>query len=302
MSTLMPLRFRDGATSFDLFVAADSPGEFEQSQIVNRPISDLAKLGRALLRGRGSFVDIGANIGTVCVPVALSGSRTLAIELLPENCLRLLLAVRANGLSSMRVLQCAATSVDGLVNFGGHEAGGHVTERSDRQAVGLTLDTIVALTELAEPAFLQTPLLVKIDVEGHESEVLKGSAETIRERRPLVVFESIEPADAPPGLSREAKVLLVDYGYEFFAIRTDVLAPRGVTDVQESLVTDFLAVPSETRDWCPADYAVRPLTEEESVAWLLETSTASDLHRRHAESALARMPEWARAAARGALI
>src|SRR5687767_3706681 len=157
----MPLRFVDGATSFDLFVAAESPGEYEQMQIDHRPISNLATLARAFLRGRGCLVDVGANIGTVCVPVALSGSRALAIELLPENCLRLQLAVKANALSTMRVLQCAATSTDRLVSFGGYEAWGHVTEQSDRQAVGLTLDTIIALAELAEPEFLAAPLLVK---------------------------------------------------------------------------------------------------------------------------------------------
>ena len=287
MHGLTALRFGEGPESFELFVDAKNPGPFDRVLIEDRPIPDTAALARAFLRGRGTLIDIGANVGTVAVSVAKSGSRVLAIELLPENCMRLRLAREANGLqSAMRVVERAVTSVNGPISYAGSEAWGHVTEESDRQTRGETLDTILELYEAMEPGFLVAPLFIKVDVEGHESEVFKGGAATIASWRPPIVFESIEHAYEPPDRTREARQTLVDHGYDVFAVRENILVPRRVDDLQESLVTDFLAVPSEARDWCPVDYEVRPLAQHESLAWVVWTCAATDEHRQHAHAVL----------------
>ncbi|MEC7802348.1 MAG: FkbM family methyltransferase [Verrucomicrobiota bacterium] len=40
------------------------------------------------------------------------------------------------------------------------------------------------------------PILIKIDVEGHENEVLEGGIRTIRESKPLLIIESFPPKQA----------------------------------------------------------------------------------------------------------
>src|SRR5690348_6657104 len=48
------------------------------------------------LGGAGSLVDVGANIGLVSIAAAVHGSPVVAVEMLPENCLCLSLAVLHN--------------------------------------------------------------------------------------------------------------------------------------------------------------------------------------------------------------
>ena len=42
----------------------------------------------------------------------------------------------------------------------------------------------------------KNPILIKIDVEGHENEVLEGGIRTIREFKPLLIIESFPPKQA----------------------------------------------------------------------------------------------------------
>lgn len=285
MSALVPLTLPDAEGLHEIFVAAENPGRFEQAMIAARPQNPIADLAKTLLCGQGTLIDVGANIGTVCVPVSKSGSNVLAIEMLPENCLRLFLAVQKNKLKGMHVLQCAATSSIGLASYAGEEAWAQVQENSEKKAVGLTLDAIIELYESAEPLFIRHPLVIKIDVESHELEVLKGAARTIESFHPFIIFESVEAANLEPHQTRQVKRTLCSYGYRLFIIRNNILAPREPDDFQESLVSDFLAVPSY--GFPPAEYEVRPLTPAERLAWLKEIADHSDLHRLHAESLMA---------------
>ena len=65
-----------------------------------------------------------------------------------------------------------------------------------------TLDAVLA--ELGGPADVR---LVKIDVEGYESQVLKGMPRTL-EQRPLVVFEALDA----PSLEAARDALPAGYG------------------------------------------------------------------------------------------
>ena len=65
---------------------------------------------------------------------------------------------------------------DGMVGYAGDEAWAQVsTEHTTQQAVGLRLDTIIDLIELDSPEFLQAPIVMKIDIEGHELAALQGA-------------------------------------------------------------------------------------------------------------------------------
>jgi hypothetical protein len=60
--------------------------------------------------------------------------------------------------------------------------------------------------------------LVKVDVEGHERDVLAGGAETLRRFRPTLVFESgLETSED----RRAIAFLLDDLGYEPVAVLHD---------------------------------------------------------------------------------
>ena len=201
--------------------------------------ADVVWLLRHLLRRGGTLVDVGANIGLVALPIAADGTRVLAFEMLPANCLKLQLACLLNGLRRVHVLQAAISAEDGLVEYGGADAWGKIGA-GVQQAVALRLDTALRLAD----ARLSRRSVIKIDVEGHELEVLQGAETLIAKHRPAILFESIEPADrADDCASQRCKRLLEQLGYRLFLQRGHRLLPRRAADLQEGVVADILAVP-----------------------------------------------------------
>ncbi|PZQ55615.1 MAG: hypothetical protein DI570_22070 [Phenylobacterium zucineum] len=87
-----------------------------------------ATLAMQISRGR-TFVDVGANIGAIALPVARRAARVLAIEAHPQLAAILARNVEENGLRNVEVMHAAAgptagvaafpaASLDGTGNFG----------------------------------------------------------------------------------------------------------------------------------------------------------------------------------------
>ena len=144
-------------------------------------------------------IDIGANLGEWTVPLARAVGpvgRVLAIEPTPRTAAALEATLAANALRHAEVLRCAISDHDGTAEFAvplvtsaridsgtarlgaaraGYEAL-HVPTRS--------------LDSLAPERGLDRLDLIKIDVEGHERQVLEGAASTLERRRPVLVIET----------------------------------------------------------------------------------------------------------------
>lgn len=141
-------------------------------------------------------VDIGANIGTVALPLARAvgpSGRVYAFE--PQRRAHALLGVNAalNGLTQLipvRAGLAAAAGVMVVPPAGGDDGG-------NQGALALAADgpgdpvPVFPLDALALPACA----LIKIDVEGMEAAVLAGAAGTIARHRPILYVE----AHAGPG-------------------------------------------------------------------------------------------------------
>lgn len=221
-----------------------SPGPYERWLIDHRPFSPIAKLTRLLLNGKGTFLDVGANIGTISIPVAQHGSRVIAVEMLPQNCLKLNLAKQYNNLDQLTVFQGAASNVDGMVRYSGEEAWGVITHTDAAAlAAGYRLDTILALTNAQFDRRISTDYVVKLDVEGHEYEAFKGASALIAQR-PFIIFESVMISWSRDN-SIAAIQFIIENGFELFSIDDGILIPYPKGGVQEAFLTDFLAVPSE---------------------------------------------------------
>jgi FkbM family methyltransferase len=215
----------------------------------------------------------------------MDGIQIVAFEMLPENCLKLQLACVLNRLDSVHVVQAAVSSIDGLLSFGGEHAWGAVGTGS-QVACALRLDTALQLGRL-KPIAGAHRLVIKIDVEGHELEVIKGAVDLISARRPAIVFESIEVADGGDSQgSIQCKRFLEGLGYRLLLQRGRSLLPRKAGDLQEGLVTDFLAIPAEKPELL-IGLDVRDLTATERACWVDEMAVQVDAsHRTHAIAAI----------------
>lgn len=126
------------------------------------------------------FLDVGANIGTITVPMAKISKEVLAFEPVAENLALLEENLKLNNVSNVTVFPIALGSEHGSVQLEAQDAAdaGTYSIRGEGDIPLVPLDSIPC-----------SPTLIKMDVEGYEIDVLKGARETIKKHRPVIFFE-----------------------------------------------------------------------------------------------------------------
>jgi FkbM family methyltransferase len=175
---------------------------------------EVAALLQALLPEGGTMYDVGSNWGYHTMVAAGTHAKLTvhAFEPTPETFKDLAGCIEQAGLSGM--VTChnfALSSADGKAFMtmpdGLHSGFAEVSREGGMAGIEIRrLDSL----NLPKPDF------IKMDVEGHEIEVLKGAQETLKSARPYLIFES------RPNFENPKKVLEVFYflsglGYRFFA-------------------------------------------------------------------------------------
>ncbi|SDG66467.1 FkbM family methyltransferase [Roseospirillum parvum] len=169
----------------------------------------------------GSLVlDIGANVGFFARRFAdWAGPEGLvvAVEPGPDNLVRLSLLPARRGAAPIRVLAAACAEAPGTrrlkLDAGNpmdHKLATGAAAGSEGLTVGATtVDALVARHAAGRPLSL-----VKIDVQGAESLVLDGAAETLASHRPALLVEVTDGALRAYGASAGALLArLRDHGY-----------------------------------------------------------------------------------------
>lgn len=257
-TTAYGLRFRFPANDTHIGGSLRDFGEFA------RPEVDLIC---DLLADGGDFIDVGANIGAIALPVAQRRpeSRVLAIEASASIAPLLGANVVDSGLANVSVINAAVGARREIAEFpdvplssqGNHGAVGFrykPGETPRRPVLMLPLDEIVT------PA----TKVIKIDIEGYELEALKGAANTIAGIRPSFLFEANPTVQGD--VTPDAIELLQGANYNlfwFFAPHGTPIAPRAAPANADLGDTNILAMPAGLRSgWLLArikdSAAVRP--------------------------------------------
>jgi FkbM family methyltransferase len=138
---------------------------------------------RCFREGRGTFIDVGANIGLVSIPIVKrSGVRCLAFEPEPRNFHWLERNIAAHGLDGFfGVFNVALHSEKGPLRFelspsnhGDHRVRGNGTEGRDTQRELIEVEAD-RLDDLVKARTLQRPIVTKIDAQGSEVQILRGA-------------------------------------------------------------------------------------------------------------------------------
>lgn len=184
----------------------------------NLPMRDLYEAYTVCRGARGVLLDVGANDGSHSWLFSLAEWRCIAFEPQPD-CVAYLRRIAAlNGFGELVVEQCAvgdrqAHAVDFYVSksswFSSLERDNvERYEPSKRTAVNIiTLDAYCGEHELA-------PTCIKIDVEGHELHVLRGSKDVLAKARPDLVVEVSGDLDSRD----ETWKLLAPLGYRAYVV------------------------------------------------------------------------------------
>ena len=184
---------------------------------------------RRLLRPGHTAIDIGANIGYVSAVMAQSvgpTGRVWSFEPVPSTFQLLRLCPSLNGFSQMtpRALALGASQGSVQIHFDPTVAGwaSMYSDPGTDNWECATVD-IVTLDALVKAGEVTLPNLIKVDVEGHERDVLLGARNTISRAKPDILFEfNVRSAKlAGWGLDEVASLLRQEGDYHFHVVLND---------------------------------------------------------------------------------
>jgi FkbM family methyltransferase len=200
----------------------------------------------------GTFIDVGANIGAIALPVAAKQQQWKVIAIEAHRGLSNVLAANTlnNQLYNVEVICGAVGAESGIttfpsvslsskINFG--SLGTHLNEVRSERVLMLSLD------DFAPP----NTRVIKVDVEGAEAQVLRGAGNLIEKIRPIWLLEA-NRADPYHGYTEESAHetmrVLSDAGYSlfwFFAPFTTANSSKAPAQRSTELRGDmnFLALP-----------------------------------------------------------
>jgi FkbM family methyltransferase len=173
----------------------------------------------------GTFIDVGANVGTLAIPIAKERPRASVICIEADsNIHRFLLEnLNRNGCKRVQVVLCVAGATDGqLVAF--------YRAPDDKFGMGSLGPQFCNVPVMVQQQSLDNILtrmdihqvdVIKIDVEGAEQGVLHGAERLLTsERPPTVIFEFADWAEAriPGQRSGDAQAFLLARGYRLFRL------------------------------------------------------------------------------------
>jgi len=168
-----------------------------------------------VLRPGDLFVDVGANQGGWSLAAAGRGARVFSFEPVPLTCERLRANIAGNPIGirqRVRVFPCGLSDEVGRVSFTADlDAGNHrVRWESDAEFGSVSVDFDRADNLLRG----EDPVVMKIDVEGEELSVLKGSRDVLsKPSLAAVVMETFRPQNfAKPALI-ESEAILREHGF-----------------------------------------------------------------------------------------
>jgi FkbM family methyltransferase len=138
--------------------------------------------------------DIGANVGAYCVPIAKAnpGVRIYAFEPIPLNAALIDASLQMNGLQNVKIVRSCVSDETGTVQFSLAEDSAYSSMLdTHRKAEIRRFDCpTITLDEFATTELCAAPGIIKVDVEGAELKVLKGSASIFGDpgKRPRLVL------------------------------------------------------------------------------------------------------------------
>lgn len=192
---------------------------------------------RRILRPGDSVVDVGANYGVVSLLAADlvgPGGVVHAFEPQPHVAALLRRSVLRNGFTHLHVHEFALSEADAALELRipVGNLGGASLSRVPGAGSSIKVDVRHSGTVLAE---LDPPAirLLKVDIEGHEAEFLRGGRDFLRRCPPdAILFESndalYEAGGAVPFWDRDAVRELCDLGYDMVRIgeRLGAVGPK----------------------------------------------------------------------------
>jgi len=170
-------------------------GEFESSEV---------EWLKDQLNSIDYFIDIGANVGYFSCIARSEGKHVIAVEPLWKNLQMLLRNIELNSGSPVEVFPLALSSEIGAMNLYGFSSTGAslLANWAGAPVSAVRRVPVTTLDNILGGRFIDKKILIKVDVEGFEYQLLKGSKNTLdREIKPVWLIEITNSQFHPQGLN-----------------------------------------------------------------------------------------------------
>jgi FkbM family methyltransferase len=188
-------------TQFLVFKGSDLISNYLKKELYEDDIHQLA-LKLLINEPNGTVLDIGANLGTFCVPLARKIPKLKFHAFEPQRIINYQLCANViiNSLENIQTYELALSDKDDQLtlempdytketNIGAFSVDTEV-RKNEYECATVSVTNKIDLVPLDLFAFSDVKL-IKIDVEGHELEVLQGGLETIKANNyPPIIFEA----------------------------------------------------------------------------------------------------------------
>lgn len=199
-----------------------------------------------------TLLNIGANIGMICIPSVTRGyfQKFIAIEPDPDNFRLLEINTKINELDLKSTLIKSAVGhkkdviklIRSKTNRGAHKVAHQEGEELENNWISVNIDT---LQSLISDLNLDTTFVV-LDVEGYEGYVFAGAGEVLKNSPPMMIeFSPMQLSDESYNLLRDG---LLSYNYSYWYNISDEKpsAERITKDSLDKLRADLLRMRSMT--------------------------------------------------------
>lgn len=187
----------------------------------------LQQMVRRVLQPGDCFVDIGANLGMLSLLASAAvgeSGRVLAFEPNPRLIARIKRTLARNQIDNVDVVHAAISDQPGTADlhvYSDHPGWGSLSDRGPEGAAETATFTVPLQSgdDLLADTDPEQPMLMKIDVEGHEVPVLRSLQKTLPTRWPLVICEFVDAHQKRAGYSAaELRGELERHGYRAFVL------------------------------------------------------------------------------------
>lgn len=200
-------------------------------------------LTRLLRLGGRVFYDVGANVGFHTMTSALFFQESHGFEPTPSTLVRLRANASLNPSRPIKIHEVALSSHSGVLRFKTsrtHPGGNTVVTTAQTSEHTIEIPAFT-LDSYCQAQGLEPPDLIKIDVEGHETEVLRGAENTVTAHRPSLFVELLTTESLRIFLS------FLPQGYLAYHLKAKGTPLPVVPEKLNTVPTDILFVDSSRR-------------------------------------------------------
>lgn len=212
----------------------------------------IQRLFHQYLMPGGIALDVGSNIGihTLCM-AKIVGPNGIIISFEPHKDIyaRQVKNLTLNQTTNVKALQIGLSNKNAtafLEQFNTTESSNQGTSAIVTHRTTNTLQIQVACLDDLVAKILPSPTkkinVIKVDIEGHEEAFFEGAIHTIKQHRPVIIFENSKDfLTNPSGIIRQH---LSNHEYAFFGINFNSLHPIDIKNTNQSPYYRVLALPN----------------------------------------------------------